>query len=93
MAMFNDLKSEQVDGILMDRLKAYYYLSIMSDDKLRVSRVLENSMIYSVAVVPGNMTNIITNNSCFMDLLANPRGKMNRLMKKYIVPVKVNTRY
>ncbi|XP_031558239.1 uncharacterized protein LOC116294731 [Actinia tenebrosa] len=91
MAMFSDLKSEQVDGILMDRLKGYYYLNIIDDDMLRVSRALQSLMPYSVAVVTGNMTDIITKNSCFMDLLANPRGKINRMMKRYIVPVKPMT--
>jgi hypothetical protein len=89
MTMFSDLKSEIVKGVLIDRLKAYYYLHTMGEDRLRVSRVIHISIPYSIAVVPGYTTHIITNNSCFMNMLGNPRGKMNRLMKRYIDPVKV----
>lgn len=86
--MFANLKLLKIKGILMDRFKAYYYLSTRKDEGFRIAEVVTNKVQYSVAMVTDNST--VTLDECFVDVLENPRSKINKIMKKYIHPVKVS---
>ena len=49
--MFQSLQAGRVDGAMLDRFKAYYYLDQLNDDRLRVALQIDSPQEYSVALV------------------------------------------
>ena len=80
MAMFQSLQVGRVDGAMLNRFKAYYYLDQLKDDPQE----------YSVALVNRSVPQLTAKNGCLEKYLFGSHSRLrNRLLKRYVRPVKV----
>ena len=49
--MFDSLQAGEVEGVMLDRYKAYYYQDQLKNDHFRVALLLDVSLQYEVALV------------------------------------------
>ena len=88
-SMFVALQAGSVDGVMLDRFKAYYYLNELKDDKLRVAQLLDIPLNYGAAVVDRRSNVLTMKNGCIVNYFVSKHKVLDRLIKKYISPVKV----
>ena len=87
--MFQSLQAGRVDGAMLDRFKAYYYLDQLNDDRLRVALQIDSPQEYSVALVNRSVPQLTAKNGCLEKYLVGSHRLRNRLLKRYVRPVKV----
>lgn len=87
--MFQSLQAGRVDGAMLDRFKAYYYLDQLNDDRLRVALQIDSPQEYSVALVNRSVPQLTAKNGCLEKYLVGSHHLRNRLLKRYVRPVKV----
>ncbi|KAJ7386993.1 hypothetical protein OS493_003955 [Desmophyllum pertusum] len=86
--MFDSLQADEVDGVMLDRFKAYYYLDQLKNDHFRVALQVDESLEYGVALVDKGFPELTANNGCLAEYLVNSNHRLTRMMKHYISPVK-----
>ena len=74
---------------MLDRFKAYYYLDQLNDDRLRVALQIDSPQEYSVALVNRSVPQLTAKNGCLEKYLVGSHHFRNRLLKRYVRPVKV----
>ena len=88
--MFDSLQSGEVEGVMLDRLKAYYYLHQLKNDHFRVALLLDDPLQYDVALIDKRFPKLTAKNGCLAKYFANDHRHLNgKLMRRYISPVKV----
>ena len=87
--MFDSLQAGEVEGVMLDRYKAYYYLDQLKNDHFRVALLLDVSLQYEVALVDRGFSELTAANGCLAEFFANSHH-VDRTMKHYISPVKVS---
>ena len=87
--MFQSLQAGRVDGAMLDRFKAYYYSDQLKDDRLRVAPQIDSPQEYSVALVNRSVPQLTAKNGCLEKYLVGSHRLRNRLLKRYVRPVKV----
>lgn len=87
--MFDSLQVGEVEGVMLDRFKAYYYLHQLKNDHLRVALQLDDPLEYRVAMVDTRFPEITAKNGCLAKYFVNAQRRRDKLMKRYISPVKV----
>ena len=87
--MFDSLQAGEVEGVMLDRFKAYYYLHQLKDDQLRVALQLDVPLEYGVALIDTRFPEITAKNGCLAKYFVSAHHRLNKLMKHYISPVKV----
>ena len=87
--MFDSLQAGEVEGVMLDRYKAYYYLDQLKNDHFRVALLLDVSLQYEVALVDRGFSEFTAVNGCLAEFFANSHH-VDRTMKRYISPVKVS---
>ena len=91
--MHKDLLDEkvEVEGVFMERLRAfYYYRDYVEDgdnDNLRVFATVPTEITYKMALKQITTCNFLRKNFCFRHRLKNPL--IDSLIKKYTTPLKV----
>lgn len=90
MKMFDMLTAGDVDGVMLDRFKAYYYLDQLKNDNLRVALRIDTSLQYGVSLIDRGFPELTGKNGCLAEYFANSRHRLDRTMKHYIMPVKVS---
>ena len=89
--MFDSLQTGEVEGVMLDRLKAYYYLYQLKNDHLRVALLLDDALQYDVALIGKRFPELTAKNGCLAKYFTNSHRHLNgKLMKRYISPVKVS---
>ena len=88
--MFDSLQADEVDGVMLDRFKAYYYLDQLKNDHFRVALQVDESLEYGVALVDNGFPELTAKNGCLAEYLVNSNHRLTRMMKHYISPVKVS---
>lgn len=92
--MFQSLQAGRVDGVMLDRFKAYHYLDQLKDDRLRVAVQIDSPQEYSVALVNRSVPQLTAKNGCLEKYLIGSHGHLrNRLLKRYVRPVKVESSF
>jgi len=86
--MFDSLQAGEVEGVMLDRYKAYYYLDQLKNDHFRVALLLDVSLQYEVALADRGFPEFTAKNGCLTKFFANSH-RVDRTMKHYISPVKV----
>lgn len=86
--MFDGLQAGEVEGVMLDRYKAYYYLDQLKNDNFRVALLLDVPQEYGVALVDRGFPEFTAKNGCLAKYFANSH-RLDRTMKHYISPVKV----
>jgi len=86
--MFDSLQAGEVEGVMLDRFKAYYYLHQLKDDHLRVALQLDVPLEYGVALIDTRFPEITAKNGCLAKYFVSAHHRLNKLMKHYISPVK-----
>ncbi|XP_078361006.1 uncharacterized protein LOC144645338 [Oculina patagonica] len=88
--MHHDLVEETVEGIFMERLRAFYYYKDRVDDdddgNLRVFDTVPKEITYKMALKRNTTCNFLRKNYCFRRRLENPL--IDSLVKKYTTPLK-----
>ena len=83
-ALFND----DVEGIFMERLHAYYYFNDkVNDDNLRVFHAVQAEISYKMALKINTACTFLKKNNCFRRRLEHPL--IGSLIKRYTKPLKV----
>lgn len=90
MKMFDMLTAGDVDGVMLDRFKAYYYLDQLKNDNLRVALRIDTSLQYGVSLIDRGFPELTGKNGCLAEYFVNSRHRLDRTMKHYIMPVKVS---
>jgi len=85
--MFDSLQAGEVEGVMLDRYKAYYYLDQLKNDHFRVALLLDVSLQYEVALADRGFPEFTAKNGCLTKFFANSH-RVDRTMKHYISPVK-----
>ncbi len=89
--MHHDLVKEKVEGIFMERLRAFYYYKDRvdddDDDNLRVFDTVPKEITYMMALKRNTTCNFLQKNFCFRRRLENPL--IDSLVKNYTTPLKV----
>ncbi len=89
--MFDSLQSGEVEGVMLDRYKAYYYLDQLKNDHFRVALLIDASLEYGVALMDRGFPEFTAKNGCLAKYFDNSH-RLDRTMKHYISPVKVSHR-
>ena len=89
--MFGSLQAGKVEGVMLDRFKAYYYLHQMKDDHLRVALQLDIPQKYGVALINSRFPELTAKNGCLAKYFVNTHHRLDKLMKHYISPAKVRS--
>ena len=87
--MFYSLQIGQVEGVMLDRFKAYYYLQTTENDHFRVALQIDYPLEYSVALVGKRFPEITGKRGCLAKYFPSAHNRLDRLIKHYISPVKV----
>ena len=87
--MFYSLKTGKVEGVMVDRFKAYYYLQTAENDHFRVAPQIDYPLDYSVALVGKRFPEITGKKGCLAKYFPSAHNRLDRLIKYYISPVKV----
>lgn len=87
--MFESLQAGEVEGVMLDRYKAYYYLEQLKNNHFRVALLLDVSLEYGVALVDRSFPQFTAKNGCLSKYLANSH-RLDRTMKHYIGPLQVS---
>ena len=87
--MSSDVKLDVQDGILLDQFRAYYYLSRHSNNNLRVSKLIQHSLTYTLALVDRGRHLLPPRNNCVIESLESALYRGEKFVKKYVKPVKV----
>ena len=90
MKMFDVLTAGDVDGVMLDRFKAYFYLDQLKNDDLRVALLIDISLPYGVSLVDRGFPELTGKNGCLAEYFFSSRHRLDRTMKHYIMPVKVS---
>ena len=89
--MHEDLVDEEVEGIFMERLRAFYFYKDKvyngDDDNLRVFDTVPKEVTYKMALKRNTTCNFLRKNYCFRRRLENPL--VDSLVKNYTTPIKV----
>ena len=86
--LYNALVDEDVDGIFMERLQAYYYYSGKTEDEnLRIFDVIHAEITYKMALKRSTTCKFLEKNFCFRRRIEHPL--IDTLVKQYTVPLKV----
>ena len=86
--LYNALVDEDVDGIFMERLQAYYYYSGKTEDEnLRIFDVIHAEITYKMALKRSTTCKFLEKNFCFTRRIEHPL--IDTLVKQYTVPLKV----
>lgn len=85
--MFDSLQAGEVEGVMLDRYKAYYYLDQLKNDHFRVALLLDVPLQYEVALMDRGFPEFTAKNGCLAEFFANSHH-VDRTMKHYISPVK-----
>ena len=86
--LYNALVDEDVDGIFMERLQAYYYYSGKTEDEnLRIFDVIHAEITYKMALKRSTTCKFLEQNFCFRRRIEHPL--IDTLVKQYTVPLKV----
>ena len=88
--MFDSLKAGDVDGVMLDRFKAYYYLDQLKNDHFRVALLIDVSLQYGVSLIDRGFPELMGKNGCLAEYFVNSRHRLDKMMKHYISPVKVS---
>lgn len=94
-AVYTDIKDlddalfdDDVEGIFMERLQAYYYFNDkIDDDNLRVFHAVHAEISYKMALKINTTCTFLKKNNCFRRRLEHP--KIGSLVKRYTKPLKV----
>ena len=86
--LYEALLHDEVDGIFMERLQAYYYYKDKADDEnLRVFDAVHTQIPYKLALKIKTTCTFLQKNFCFRQRLDNPLT--DSLIKLYTTPLKV----
>ncbi|KAL9981362.1 hypothetical protein ACROYT_G010055, partial [Oculina patagonica] len=85
--MFDSLQAGEVEGVMLDRYKAYYYLDQLKNDHFRVALLIDASLEYGVALMDRGFPEFTAKNGCLAKYFDNSH-RLDRTMKHYISPVK-----
>jgi len=86
--LYNALVDEDVDGIFMERLQAYYYYSGKTEDEnLRIFDVIHAEITYKMALKRSTTCKFLEQNFCFRRRIEHPL--IDTFVKQYTVPLKV----
>lgn len=87
--MHKDLLDENVEGVFMERLRAFYFYRDIEDDddNLRVFDTVPAEITYKLALKRNTTCNFLRKNFCFRHRLENPL--IDSLVKNYNTPLKV----
>ena len=86
--LYNALVDEDVDGIFMERLQAYYYYKNKSEDEnLRIFHSFSTEVSYKMALKRDTTYTLLKENFCFKQRIEHPLT--DSLVKNYTVPLKV----
>ena len=86
--LYNALVDEDVDGIFMERLQAYYHYSGKTEDEnLRIFDVIHAEITYKMALKRSTTCKFLEQNFCFRRRIEHPL--IDTLVKQYSVPLKV----
>ena len=86
--LYNALVHEDVDGIFMERLQAYYHYSGKTEDEnLRIFDVIHAEITYKMALKRSTTCKFLEKNFCFRRRIEHPL--IDTLVKLYTVPLKV----
>lgn len=86
--MFYSLKTGKVEGVMVDRFKAYYYLQTAENDHFRVALQIDYPLDYSVALVGKRFPEITGKKGCLAKYFPSAHNRLDRLINYYISPVK-----
>lgn len=87
--MFDSLQAGKVEGVMLDRFKAYYYLHQLKNDHLRVALQLDVPLEYSIALIDKRFPELTAKNGCLAKYFSSAHHRLDKLTKHYINPVKV----
>ena len=87
--MHKDLLDDNVEGVFMERLRAFYFYRDIEDDddNLRVFDTVPADITYKMALKRNTTCNFLQKNFCFRHRLENPL--IDSLVKNYTIPLKV----
>ena len=86
--LYNALEDEDVDGIFMERLQAYYHYSGKTEDEnLRIFDVIHAETTYKMALKRSTTCKFLEQNFCFRRRIEHPL--IDTFVKQYTVPLKV----
>ena len=87
--MNNDLLDHNVEGVFMERLRAFYFYRDIEDDddNLRVFHTVPVEITYKMALKRNTTCNFLEKNFCFRHRLENPL--IDSLVKNYTTPLRV----
>ena len=91
--MHDDLLYDNVEGVFMERLRAFYFYRNIEDDddNLRVFDTVPTEITYKMALKRNTTCNFLKKNFCFRHRLENPL--IDSLVKSYTTPLKVFNAY
>ena len=86
--LYNALVDDDVDGIFMERLQAYYHYSGKTEDEnLRIFDVIHAEITYKMALKRSTTCRFLEKNFCFRRRIEHPL--IDTFVKRYTVPLKV----
>ena len=86
--LYNALVDDDVDGIFMERLQAYYHFSGKTEDEnLRIFDVIHAEITYKMALKRDTTCRFLEKNFCFRRRIEHPL--IDAFVKGYTVPLKV----
>ena len=87
--MHSDLLDGKVEGVFMERLRAFFFYRNMEnkDDNLRVFDNVPAEITYKMALKRNTTCNFLQKNFCFRHRLENPL--IDSLVKNYTTPLRV----
>ena len=87
--MHNNLLDDNVEGVFMERLRAFYFYRDIEDDddNLRVFHTVPEEITYKMALKRNTTCNFLQKNFCFRHRLEYPL--IDSLVKNYTTPLKV----
>ena len=87
--MHNDLLDDNVEGVFMERLRAFYFYRDIEDDddNLRVFHTFPEEITYKMALKRNTTCNFLEKNFCFRHRLENPL--IDSVVKNYTTPLRV----
>ncbi|XP_068747356.1 uncharacterized protein [Montipora capricornis] len=82
----NALSRQEVEGIFMETIQAYYHFKDNNDENLRVFQSVHDKVLYKMALNTDTMREFLDGNSCLKTRLENP--SIDRLVKNFTKPMK-----
>ncbi|XP_068750231.1 uncharacterized protein [Montipora capricornis] len=86
--MFHSLRAGEVEGVILDRFKAYYYLQALDNDHFRVALQIDDPLEYSVALIDQRFPELMGKMGYLAKYFSSANHRLDKLMKHYVSPVK-----